>query len=187
MRHGQTVWNQSNRLQGQRNSPLTETGIQQAYLLKEKLRNKCICCAYSSTLERASNTASIIIQDSDIPLYYRSELNEISLGKWEGKTQIEAEKLNPEQYNNFWNAPEKYLPSSGETYFDLQARSVSLIYEMMTENKGKNVLVVSHGITIKVILCHFKNMRIDEIRKLPLTENGSHILIKRTGYDIIVL
>lgn len=62
VRHGQTEWNQQNRLQGHKNSPLTENGRQQAIKTREALHNQIIDKAYVSPLQRATDTLDILLE-----------------------------------------------------------------------------------------------------------------------------
>ena len=56
MRHGQTLFNVYRRIQGWCDSPLTELGIHQAKLAREKLKYIPFDHYYSSTSERACDT-----------------------------------------------------------------------------------------------------------------------------------
>ena len=181
MRHGETIWNVDSRMQGHMNSSLTKKGKNQAEILRKKLINKAISAAYTSTLERAKETAKIILENSELPLIERASLNEIGLGEWEGKTFAEAKELNPEQFNNFWKFPTRYSPSSGETYYELQSRAIPETYKIFKENAGGRVLVVSHWITIKIIYMHFNKIELDEIDRVPNAYNGSYLKIEKSG------
>ena len=62
VRHGETVWNQENRWQGQADVPLSETGRAQARRLAQRLRaeGRPVCAIYASDLSRAFHTAEIL-------------------------------------------------------------------------------------------------------------------------------
>ena len=64
VRHGETEWNLVEKQQGHLDSPLTDNGIQQAYLLAEGLLPKNIDILYSSDLGRALQTGEIIAEKS---------------------------------------------------------------------------------------------------------------------------
>jgi len=179
VRHGQTEWNLFNRIQGQKNSPLSEVGKKQACRIREKLKDKEIKIAYSSSLGRAVETAAIIIDDLPIKLIQRDTLNEIDLGPWVGKTLEEAKKMYPVEYEQFWYYPEKYSLSGSETYHELQERTVHEINSIIDKNIGSNVLVVSHWIAIKVILAHFLNRNLSELSEVIDIKNGSYVMIEK--------
>ena len=60
IRHGKTIWNAENRLQGRTDIELNEEGIAAAKELGEKLKNIHFDMIYSSPLKRAFNTAELI-------------------------------------------------------------------------------------------------------------------------------
>ena len=60
-----------------------------------------------------------------------------------------------------------YIPIGGETYADLFKRVNDFLEEIKTLN-AENVLVVSHGVTIKALIKIIKNLTLDEFSKLPV-------------------
>lgn len=65
MRHGQTLFNALERIQGWSDSPLTELGIEQAQMAADyfKAQGLTFDSYYSSTSERASDTLEIVAGD----------------------------------------------------------------------------------------------------------------------------
>ena len=70
MRHGETLFNTQKRVQGWCDSPLTENGILQAEQAKQYFAKKGISfdAVYSSTQERATDTAKIVAPDYSVTL-----------------------------------------------------------------------------------------------------------------------
>lgn len=68
MRHGQTQWNVENRLQGRKDSHLTEKGRQDAALLGECIHTMNLDAIYTSVSSRAIQTAQIVRGQTTIPL-----------------------------------------------------------------------------------------------------------------------
>ncbi|MGX7418213.1 histidine phosphatase family protein [Carnobacterium gallinarum] len=156
VRHGQTLWNLEERMQGQLNSALTNLGIQQAQALSNFLPEKKIDCCYVSTSLRAIQTAQLITTKLAIPINESSQLQEIKMGPWEGQSKLEIQQNYPHSWEQFWHAPHDYQPNgNGENFQQLQQRSVAKIKKICHENNGKTILIVSHRITIKVLLAHF--------------------------------
>jgi probable phosphoglycerate mutase len=58
VRHGETEWNRSRRIQGQLDVPLNETGIKQAGLAAEVMKGVPLAKAFSSDLQRASKVST---------------------------------------------------------------------------------------------------------------------------------
>jgi probable phosphoglycerate mutase len=91
MRHGETLFNQEQRIQGWCDSPLTEKGRKQAQVAGAWLRDHQvhIDSAYCSTQERASDTLSLVCPEL---AYTRLKgLKECNFGRFEGQ----PEYLNP--------------------------------------------------------------------------------------------
>ncbi len=172
-RHGETEWNLEERLQGNKNSPLTENGIDQAKKAGEILANSEIGIVYSSPLKRAVNTARLILDGKNTELIIRDGLREIHLGPWEGKTKKETEISHPEEYINFWYYPDRYHLKGGETYRDLQKRVVEEIQNIFDENRGKTILVVSHWIAIKTAIAFFLGKPLKKLNDTANLSNGS--------------
>jgi probable phosphoglycerate mutase len=185
-RHGETLWNIQNRMQGQKDSPLTEKGKQQALMLRENLKDNPgisgyggICTAYCSALGRAVETLNICMKGSNIPSCRYHALNEICLGPWEGLTFDEVDRQWPEQFNNFWHHPSCYIPSGmGETFMEVQTRMVNAINRIRHTHTGGDVLIISHWIAIKTALAHFQDMEIDSIPRMPKPGNGTCQIIE---------
>jgi len=185
-RHGQTQWNLDQRLQGQMNSPLTQEGKFQALQTQQKLLNKDINIAYSSPLLRAVETTALIIADWPVKMLTRDNLAEIHLGPWEGKTYAEINNSHPKEFADFWYHPDRYNLPGAETYHELQKRVIKEIKDIIKENLGKNILVVSHGVAIKVILAYVLNKCLGDIAQIDVMENGDYIRLEQKNDEIIV-
>jgi len=156
IRHGQTVWNTEKRKQGQKDSPLTIKGIDQAVLVAD---------AISKTVDNISNYkivmspqwrcqqfASIIcekIQFSFSECIIEEDIREHCFGLWEGKTEPEIEiefpnflekRYKPE---NYWT----YIIPMGESY-ELLSKRVGKVVEKYKEN---NVIFICHEMVSKVM------------------------------------
>jgi len=91
VRHGESVWNEEERIQGQQDIPLSENGRRQAVALGERLRDVRIDACFSSPLKRATETAELILKASgnSLPIVTLPELMERNFGEWEGKCVAE--------------------------------------------------------------------------------------------------
>jgi len=179
IRHGETEWNAKGRLQGHKDSPLTQLGKAQAQKVKNSITEK-IDIAYSSPSNRAIETAQIILNGANQPIKTTPELKEINLGVWEGKRKEEVVAEYPDEYKAFWNNPSKFLLDQAETFEDLQNRVIKAVLEILKIEDGKTVLLVSHHTPIKIILSYFENRPIDKIWDPPFVGNGSHSIIEKT-------
>ncbi|KAG8217654.1 histidine phosphatase superfamily [Butyriboletus roseoflavus] len=74
VRHGETEWNRMRRIQGQLDIPLNETGLKQAMLVAEALRDIPFVRAFSSDLQRASKTTEYILRNHPDTVFERDEM-----------------------------------------------------------------------------------------------------------------
>jgi len=186
-RHGETEWNEKGMMQGWGNSPLTELGIKQGEWLRDRIKDLPIDIIYSSPIGRAYETAKIVRGNRDINIILDDGLKEINMGKLEGLNQEEIEKIDKENYFNFWNVPSKYIPTEGgEGFYEVMERSYNAISAIVEKEKGRNILVVTHTITLKAYLCKLENRDIDTLWDPPFIKQTSLTEINFTeeGYTI---
>jgi len=184
VRHGETEWNQLHRLQGNKNSPLTANGIKQAHEVKKLIQQFNIDKAYVSPLKRAKDTIEILLEDSDLEAVTATDLREINLGPWEGKTQDETALLFPEEHLAFWQKPDEFNLVGAETYKELQNRMVTTIESIFISEKNKNILVVSHWIAIKVVLAHYTSTPLSQLSEIANPENGALLCLSKRSKGI---
>lgn len=162
-RHGQTEWNLEGRMQGQKDSQLTELGEKQANWLGERLNELEIDVIISSSSGRAFRTAEIIRGDRDIEILSNDNFKEMHIGEWEGQLHSEIEKNSPDEQRNFWNSPHLYEPSGGETFSQVLERVSNEIEKVISEYEGKSILLVTHAIALKSLIAHFEKKDIKDL------------------------
>lgn len=169
IRHGETQWNKEKRLQGRSNVQLNEYGRELARITGEALKEIHFNEVYSSPLDRAYETAQIIT-GGRCDIIKDELLTEISFGVHEG---IPTSELG-ESINNFFFAPEKYVPAEGgETYEEACARAKEFLENVIYPMRGtdKNVLIVAHGAMNKALMLNLKNLEIKDIWKGEFQRN----------------
>lgn len=129
IRHGETQWNVAGRLQGRKDTPLTNNGVRQARAVGVKLAEKIEALDkltfWSSPLPRALQTASILADTWDVPFERFTQdpiLVERSYGIWEGYTSDEVKRHMPDQYREQQTDPWNYAMPQGESRNELTAR-----------------------------------------------------------------
>ncbi len=187
IRHGQTKWNLENRIQGNLDSPLTELGLRQARWLFDAYEDCQIDIIYTSTLDRAYNTAKILRGDRKIDIIRLDELKEINFGEWEGRKFLQLKEEDPEFFNAFRFTPEAFKPIGGETFIEAKERVVDAVSNILENNKGKKVALVIHGAVLKLLMGHFLNLTINQIWDEPIIQptSVSHIRFNEEGYEIL--
>ncbi len=166
-RHGETEWNEAGKMQGWKNSNLTEKGIANAISLGKSLKHIDFDCVYCSPLERALETAKHILGDKNTEIIINEDLKEMGFGIWEGLGREEIESSYAEEYNNFWNRPHLYTGVQGESYQELIDRVKRAMETIVAEAKGENILVVAHAAVIKAIFTIVKQHSLEEFWKPP--------------------
>ena len=113
-RHGQTEWNVQERIQGWFDSPLTNYGKDQANALCKRLSSTPFIAAYSSPSGRALETAKLILQGHQTPLFIKHELKEINVAEWQGMLVQKIKQQYPEAYDNYIHHAECFESLEGE-------------------------------------------------------------------------
>lgn len=162
-RHGQTEWNVEGRMQGQKDSKLTSLGENQAKWLGESLKNTKIDVIISSSSGRTLSTAELIRDDRNIEVIPNDNLKEMYIGEWEGMLHTEVEELYPEHKHNFWNNPHLYEPMGGESFADILLRASNEIEDILATYKDKNILIVTHAITLKSLITYFEKKDVKDL------------------------
>ncbi|NIQ04814.1 MAG: histidine phosphatase family protein [Candidatus Korarchaeota archaeon] len=187
-RHGQTEWNAERRLQGWQGSPLTDLGVQQAKWLKKRLQHVNFEAVYYSPLNRTQKTAEILMQGREIPLIKEPGLKEINMGTLEGKTFEEVEAMYPTVFSTFWKAPHKYIPVTGESFFDVRRRVICAVESILSKHPSGKVLLVSHGCATKILLSHFEGRPLRKLWDPPRIQATSLSIVEvKDGKGTIIL
>jgi broad specificity phosphatase PhoE len=153
VRHGQTDWNLEQRLQGHLPNPLNATGIAQAHAVAEKLACFTFDALYCSDLPRARQTGEIIASTLGIPLQLDKRLREISHGRWEGYTFLEAADLFPEDVALWDKDLEEAQVPGAETVTEVGNRLKAAADDFAQRYPQGKVLIVSHGFAIGTFIC----------------------------------
>lgn len=182
VRHGETEWNKENRSQGCSNDiPLSKTGKAQADLVAKRLADERIDMFFSSTLKRAFETANIIAENHGKNVEKCSDFMEFRMGCWEGLTYKDIVNKYPEVFNVWSTSPHLAQIPDAETLVELRERSVNKLMEIIRNNEDKNILVVSHGITTKVIICALMGIDISNLHKIRQDNTAINIFEYKDG------
>jgi len=178
IRHGQTDWNLERRIQGQTDSTLSDDGRAQAASIANELSSHPFAAAYSSSSVRARDTATAILRHHAIELQLRDEMREILLGAWEGRLYQDVKEQDPINHGYFAEDPSRFALDGAETFYQVQARAMALVNDLVQQHPGEQVLLVSHGIWIKTILTHIEQRPMKNFWRPPQMENCCHSIIE---------
>lgn len=152
IRHGATQLTAEDRFSGADNVFLSEEGHAQAEHLARRLADDDIAAVYTSPLDRTMATATVIARPHNLSPIPQDGLREISHGHWEGMSRKEVEAQFPEEYASWESDPFTFAPQGGESGISVLARALPVIREIVVNHQDKNVVVVSHKATIRLIL-----------------------------------
>jgi len=152
IRHGQVAGFDQPRYNGQSDVTLTDYGVEQYHLIRERLADARISACYTSDLSRCMTGAGIICQAFGIEPTRRRELRELNIGEWEGMTWQEIRAAWPEGWQARLDDLVNYRVPGGENLLDLEARVMPVINEVVERHKGQEVLVVGHGGVNRIVL-----------------------------------
>ena len=157
LRHGETAWNTERRMQGTRNSDLTELGRAQAVamgraLAAELAREHRPTVFLRSPLGRTCETSLIVGRELGLdPAEWRDDrrLVELSYGAWEGRSWKEIELDRPNALADWRADPQGFVPPGGESHFELRRRSAAVLAEVAASST--RTVVVGHGVSGAVL------------------------------------
>ena len=152
VRHGATQLTAENRFSGAENVHLSDEGRDQVLHLAERLADDNIEAAYASPLYRTMETAGLLAAPHRLTPIPRDGLREISHGHWEGLTRAEVEARFEGEYEAWEADPFTYAPEGGESGFSVLARALPVVREIVLAHGGRNVLVVSHKATLRLLI-----------------------------------
>jgi 2,3-bisphosphoglycerate-dependent phosphoglycerate mutase len=173
IRHGESQWNLENRFTGWTDVPLTEKGREEARRAGEKIRDIRFDKAYTSVLQRATETLDIalrVIGQQSIPIAYDQALNERHYGDLQGLNKAEtAEKYGREQVH-LWRRSYDVAPPGGESLKDTAARTLPYFQSHIKPDlrAGLNVLVSAHGNSLRSIVMFLDNLSKEEVLELNI-------------------
>ncbi len=154
--------------------PLSEDGIKSANLLSAALRDIDFDAVFSSTMSRARRTAEIISNGTEIKEI--NELCEINLGEWEGRGFDEVREQWKEIYEKRGASFDSVAPPGGESFIELQKRTVPAFEKILSECDAKNILIVSHGGVMWTLMCHYFNFKLNDMFFYLTDYCGIHLL-----------
>jgi alpha-ribazole phosphatase len=185
VRHGQTAWNKEEIFRGRTDVPLDETGRKQAELAGQYFKGMEIHAVYSSPLSRARETAEAIARVHHLKVEPLEAMTDMSFGDWEGHAHQEVREKDAETYRQWVESPHVVRLPGGESLDDVRARSMTSLEELVRNQPGKKLVLVSHRVVCKVLICailgldnsHFWQITQDTAAiNLIQYKNGKYIL-----------
>jgi broad specificity phosphatase PhoE len=152
LRHAQTHWNVAKRIQGQKDSSLTENGRKQALVFAKKIQSLDFSAILCSDLGRALQTAKIINFNLNLPLIKENRLREQDWGGWSGKTLASVRKEDEEYLTRQVAAGWDFCPPQGENRREVFQRGCAALKSWSLTSKYNRTLVITHEGVIKCLI-----------------------------------
>lgn len=168
IRHGETLWNQQGRMQGQQDSPLTPVGMNQARQLARRMKALEFTALYSSDLGRAHQTARCIADETGHEVIAEPGLRERSFGIFEGLTNTEIKLRHPEDHELFAKRLPDYRMSGGESAAQFRERVIVTMERIVKRHPDETIAIVSHGLVLDALYRTATQMALDAPRGFPL-------------------
>ena len=142
-------------------------GKKQAAWLAEALSDANFDVFVSSSSGRTLQTAHIIKGQRELEIQSSDHWREIDLGAGEGRITEEIQLEDKDNFHAFWKEPHRYQPASGESYEALRDRVLPALQQLLEEHAGKTIVLVSHTVTLKIIMAHFEQRPLAELWNPP--------------------
>ena len=194
LRHGQSQWNLENRFTGWEDVPLTEAGVQEAkqagrLMLKNNIEIDLI---FSSILQRANKTAEFAIKEMNLSNFWTNNeliitrdksLNERDYGDLVGLNKQEtANKYGKEQVH-IWRRSYDVSPPGGESLKNVVERVNPYFDKFIAPkiNKGKNILIVAHGNSLRASMIKIGLYKPEEISNIEIPTGSPFVISYENG------
>lgn len=164
IRHCQSMGNIQHRFQGRYDAPVSPDGEKQLDLLSLRFRNVQLDAVYTSPLSRALRTAEAVNRFHGLPIQKRDGLLELDVGEMENLELSEIGIKFPEVAKNWDQSPDLCEFPGGETMKEAYIRANQTLDEIISENSGKTVVVVTHGGVIRNLDARIRTGRIEGMR-----------------------
>ena len=171
MRHGETVFNRYNKIQGWADTPLTKEGRLDAIRSGLGMRDIPFHAVYTSDLRRTIETAQLVLRDhplrDQLSLQMMPEFREVCFGSLEGQNATEV-------WTNLYKTLQRTFDQNdgrnvieemnqikamdpdhiGENFMEFWTRVEQGLIKVIDKHRDTNqhILIVSHGMTIRNIL-----------------------------------
>ena len=156
VRHGETVDNANQIMQGQTQGELNDNGIKQAQQFSDEWKDKPIDVIIASDLKRSIDTARIIAEPHNLEVITTPLLRERDWGGFTGR-------FIPDLKGEVW-------PDDIEKLENLLSRAGEFIAYVKQTFSGKKVLAVGHGIINKAIQSVYYQKPMNEIQRMSNAE-----------------
>lgn len=185
MRHGQTEWNVTGKLNSTTDIGLSQQGREAVMALQEPFAHLQIDRVFASPLRRAVETANLAVPGCQLETDAR--LVEVDFGPFEGKAPCDFAGTPLDEAFRQWRLEENpVIPEDAED-FEQAAQRAQAFLDDIQQFEGAT-LIVSHGVFLRVLLCcnilgmpaaYYRRLRLDNGRIVEVQWENDLIRLTR--------
>ena len=132
-----------------RTRPLTDEGVSDSKKVTDLLKTAAVDCFYLSPYKRCIDTIYESADFYGMSIALDERLKECKYGNLSGNFHEVIKK----RWNDFaWHE------GSGEPLGDVQNRNISAVYDILTANTDKTIVIGTHATALSVILNYFNSV-----------------------------
>jgi broad specificity phosphatase PhoE len=174
VRHGETIENSKEIIQGHTLGSLSEKGKQQAVAVAHRLKSERFDCIYVSDLKRAVDTSKQILRfHNGVQVFYDQRIREQNLGIYEGSSIASLREEIKKKETDFV----QFVPPEGESVEDLSRRSSDFYRSILEKHSNEAILLITHGGVIITMLLYIFKWDFSRYREV-LPENTAVTIIE---------
>jgi probable phosphoglycerate mutase len=145
LRHGETAWNREARIQGHKDSALSDEGLRQAEALGRRMDGEAVDAIVSSDLGRAYATAQFVARRTGHSVRVDARFRERSFGVGEGLTYEELDRAFPGSFSRVHETDPDFAIPGGESRRQFFVRVRGAFESLARDHRGQRIAVVTHG------------------------------------------
>ena len=177
LRHGQAENNTKKILAGR--TPginLTETGREQAEQAGAMLKSLNVSAIYSSPIDRAMQTASIVGKHCDVEPISDDRLIELDMGKFTMIPYNEIFEKHGNVFLKFYEGSLEISHNGVESFAEVQKRVFDIVDFVKNKHKDENVVLVTHMDPIKAIIGKILSLQPEVLFQLIIANASLNII-----------
>tara|TARA_R110002124_G_scaffold284802_2_gene462486 strand:- start:4354 stop:4965 length:612 start_codon:yes stop_codon:yes gene_type:complete len=173
IRHGETEFNKTHRMQGRGiNASLNEKGIQQAKSVSSFLKEKPITKIITSSLNRSIESAQPLCKQFDVEAEKHADLDEMDFGILEGRP-FEEVKEDLRYLHEQWSSGNLDIATEkGESPIQVFERAGSKMKEILDSSEDEYIVFVLHGRLMRILLSEFLGLGLKNMHTIE-HQNGA--------------
>lgn len=187
LRHGQAKNNVERILAGRTTGyPLTDQGIKQAEKIADFLKPFNISAIYSSPIERAEQTASIVAKKLRLDYSIDERLTEIDMGPLSGMTFDDMFAKHGNIFLKFYEGHPIIEKNGIESFASIKKRVLGLVEHCSKKYDDENILFVTHMDPIKSMLSTVMQLKPESLYEL-IIRNASLTMFKKEQSSLSIM